>query len=51
MLVENIKRIIKSKKDDSTVKLLCLRLHNKCLLEGKNAEYIVYSERKLLNLL
>jgi hypothetical protein len=48
-VIDTIKKIIKSKKNDSPSKVLALKLLNDCIMQGLgNEELIMYFEKKIL---
>lgn len=49
-VVDTIKKVIKSKKNDSPSKVLALKLLNDCLMQAQgNEELLVYVEKKILS--
>jgi len=48
VIVDEIKRIIKSKKNDSPSKVMSLKLLNVCVMQGQNEEFFQYAEKKIM---
>ena len=49
MVVDQVKKVLNSKKGDSLQKLKALTLLHYCLIDGRNPELIMYAEKKILN--
>ena len=47
-MIDSIKILIKSNKNDSPNKVLALNLLHLCLMQSDNEEYTLYMEKKLL---
>ena len=47
--MDQVKKVLNSKKGDSLQKLKALTLLHYCLVDGKNPELIMYAEKKILN--
>jgi hypothetical protein len=48
VIVDSIKKIIKSKKVDSPGKVLALKLLHTCIMQGNNEEFLMYCEKKIM---